>query len=288
MKLSPLLPALAMALLFSCSRTSSELPSHISRSPRELSNPVVAVTGIDPDGWMATGSMQLAQPADSNALRVRAMVPLTNTPAFRTTLELRVDDEPIFWRDLGIGMFDISVPVPLGARRRRVTLLFSPTQALPNGDGRQVGARLESIGFETQNPIKAQPANEITSNPRVHLGDGWGTLETFGGETFRWVENDAQLSIKLGSAHDAVLTMTLEPGPGAAGRPLLLRVLDETGHQVGAVVLERRRLVRLALPLGGSGNDEFKLHVEGGGARVPNDSRVLNFRVFALHAGPWP
>jgi hypothetical protein len=28
--------------------------------------------------------------------------------------------------------------------------------------------------------------------------------------------------------------------------------------------------------------------VEGGGARVPNDSRVLNFRVFALHAGPWP
>lgn len=283
------LPIAGAMLFVSCQGTPAQAPSAKSRSPQELNNPLLAVSGIYPDGWIGkAGSMQLVQPAGSMVLRIRAMVPLTSDGGFRTILELGLDDEPIARRSLGLGSFDLSVPVPEGAGKRRVTLAFDRTQALPGGDGRQVGARLESVDFEKPDPARMQVPNDIVDDLRVHLGDGWGRLETFGSNTFRWVENDAQVQVDLGSARDAVVTLLLEPGPGSAGRPLLVRFLDRSGRQAGAILLDRRRTFRLPLPLQGGRAEIFKLHVEGGGARVSSDSRVMNFRAFAIEAEPWP
>jgi hypothetical protein len=278
----------APLLFISCARAPVAAPSEIGRSQQELNNPLLAVSGIYPDGWIArSGSLQLTQPPGSVVLRVRAMVPLTGDSGFSTVLELRLDDDPIARRRLGLGSFDVSVPVPEDAHTRRVTLAFDRTQALPGGDGRQIGARLESVGFERQNPSHVSATAGIVGDSHVHLGSGWGALETFGGETFRWVENDAQLVLNLGSARDAVVTLMLEPGPGAAGRPLLLRILDESGRQVGAILLDRRQTFRVPLALRGAGTEVFKLHVDGGGTKIPSDSRVLNFRAFAVEVEPW-
>src|SRR5438874_2078652 len=83
-------------LVISCTRTASDLPSSMGRSEQDLNNPLLAVSGIYRDGWMApAASMRLAQPAGSAALRVRALVPLTNNPDFHTILEIRIDDEPL-------------------------------------------------------------------------------------------------------------------------------------------------------------------------------------------------
>jgi hypothetical protein len=218
---------------------------------------------------------------------IRAMVPQIADPAFHTTLELCLDDEPVALRKLGLGSVDISIPVPEGARSHRVTMAFSRTEVLPGGDGRRVGARFESAGFEKQDRSQVSPAADIAIDPRVHLGSRWGPLESFGGETFRWVDNDAQVAVDLAPAHDAVLTLMVEPGPSAAGRPLLLRIVDESGHQAGAILLDRRRTFRLPLPLKAAGTSIFSLHADGGGENIPNQSRILNFRVFAIDVEPW-
>jgi hypothetical protein len=263
------------------------LPYEVGRSPKELDNPLLGVSGIYSDGWIGNAaSLQLAQPPGPESLRVRGVVPRIKDPAFHTNLELRLDDSPVALRKLGLGNFDISIPVPEGAHSRRVTLTFSRTETLPGGDGRRVSARLESVGFVKQDHSKVVPVAEITGGPQVHLGSGWGPLETFSDETFRWVANDAQVAVDI-PGQNAVVTLMLEPGPGAAGQPLLLRVLDESGRQVWAVVLDRRRTVQVPVPLKGGGATVFTLHAEGGGASVPKESRILNFRVFALDAEPW-
>ena len=282
--------AVAALMLFAvCSRTTIEAPSRMGRSQQELRNPVLAVSGIYDDGWIASSaSVQLTQPPGSTVLHVRGMEPLTDDAAFRTVLELRLGDEPIARRSLGLGDFDVFIPVPEGPRPRHVTLAFDRTQILPAGDGRRVGARLESLGFEAPDPARALPAAEIVDDLHVRLGAGWGKLQTLGGETFRWAENDAELLLDLGRAQDAVVTMLLEPGPRSGGRPLLLRVLDESGRQAGAIVLDRRGTFRQPLPLKGGKAQVFHLRIEGGGTTAANDSPAMSFRALAIEAEPWP
>jgi hypothetical protein len=113
------------------------------------------------------------------------------------------------------------------------------------------------------------------------LGSGWGVLETFRNEVFRWVENDAQLLLTASKSGDVTLALFVEPGPGVGG-PFLLKILDGSGRQVNAVKVDRRKSVELSLPVEAGKQNEFRLHVDGGGKRTPQDPRVLNFRVFRI------
>jgi hypothetical protein len=40
--------------------------------------------------------------------------------------------------------------------------------------------------------------------------------------------------------------------------------------------------VKLFVPVEAGKTNEFRLHVDGGGKKAPNDPRVLNFRVFEV------
>jgi hypothetical protein len=288
MKSTSLLFAAPLFFL-SCNQAPVSVPSEVGRGQKDLANPLLAVSGIYPDGWMsASNSLALSQPPGSMVFHIRGMIPQIADPGFHTTVELRLDDQPIALRKLGLGSVDLSIPVPEGSRTHRVTVGFSRTEVLPGGDGRRVGARLESAGFEKQDRSQVTLPADIAIDPRIHLGSEWGPFESFGGETFRWVDNDAQLSLDLAPAHDAVVTLMVEPGPNAGGRPFLLRILDESGHQAGAILLDRRGIFRLPLPLKGTGASVFSLHADLGGASIAKESRVLNFRIFAIDAESLP
>jgi hypothetical protein len=81
--------------------------------------------------------------------------------------------------------------------------------------------------------------------------------------------------------------MEVEAGPGVGGQ-CLLKALDVSGRQVAAVLVEGRKAVKLFIPVETGKPNEFKLHVDGGGRRIQNDPRILNFRVFQVAAEPWP
>ena len=276
--------ALLAALLSSCGRG---LPSKLDRLPAGLNNTELKASGIYGDAWVGeSGSINLKQPSGQQVLSIRGTVPKIADARFRTAMELRMDDKAIAHWNIGLGDFALSAPVFTGGGTRRVTIAFDKSQPLPGGDGRMVGARLSFIGFEPASAKTGNPS-DIVRSLNLQLGGGWGVLETFDNETFRWVNNDALIALTADQSGSAVLSVIVEPGPGVGSKPFVFRVLDAAGRQVGAQPVEKRSVVRLILPVESGKSAEFRLHVDGGGKPARNDPRILNFRVFEIEAAPW-
>jgi hypothetical protein len=131
-------------------------------------------------------------------------------------------------------------------------------------------------------PAGAADAVPGGNGGNVALGKNWGPYETFGGSSFRWVANDAEIVVRgNGLAH---VTIACEGGPSLGAAAFPLRVLDPSGRQVDHVQCAGKdHPVSLLLPA--RGETRYVLHVDGGGHVVAHETRVLDFRVFALDAG---
>jgi hypothetical protein len=272
-------------VLVSCGHPSGTAPSQLDHFPSDLSNPQVDASGIYADGWIAgTASANLQQPGGDQVASVRGTIPEIGDPAFKTDVTLLVDGREMGRRSVGLGDFQFSAPVKNQPGKRRVTVAFSASQQLPAGDGRMVGAQLKFLGFE---PATSTGPVDVVQGPNLQLGSGWGPIEIFHREHFRWVENDAQILITPQKTGDLEVSMEVEAGPGVGGQ-CLLKALDDSGRQVAAVLVQGRKAVKFFIPAETGKPNEFKLHVDGGGGRIPNDPRILNFRVFQIAAEPWP
>src|SRR5262249_46468093 len=124
-------------------------------------------------------------------------------------------------------------------------------------------------------------AKEDIVRPEMGLrfGRGWHGFERWDGEPFRWVGNDAGLSITLPSASAPILSLEVEPGPGVETCPFWLQIRDESGRTAARGLVAGRQIVYLDLPLNPGQTRCFRLHTEGGGRPMPGSSRILNFRV---------
>ena len=272
-------------LLLSCSGKSGSKPSELISIPGDLRKIDLAASGIYADGWTGEHvSLNLQQAPRQNALTVRGTLPKIYDPHFHTEADVRVDNRSLAHQTLGIGEFQFSVPVAEEAGKRHVEINFSSVQPLPNGDGRSVGVKLQSIGFETIRDGEVQ-SQDIVEGSGIELGSAWGERESFHNETFRWVDNDAEFQLTPATSGEEQVTLFLEPGPGIAA-PFLLKVLDQSGRQIDAVRVSRRENAELFLPTEAGKINQFRLHVDGGGKRIPSDPRILNFRVFRVSAKP--
>lgn len=277
-------PLLLALLLASCNRG---LPTKLDHLPANLSNPELRGSGIYADGWIGgKASLDLRQPNGDQIVLIRGEVPVIGESQFRSNLELLVDGEPMARWEVRPGNFAVSAPVPTGSAKRRLTVVFSKLQQLPGSDGRSVGARLSFIGFAPKSATEGEPS-DITRGLNLQLGSGWGVLETFHNETFRWIENDAHIVVAAEHGGDFVLSMIVEPGPGVGGKPFLLKLLDGAGRQVSAEPVRQRERVNFIFPMETGKTNEFQLHLDGGGKPTPNDPRILNFRVFEVEAKLW-
>jgi hypothetical protein len=119
-----------------------------------------------------------------------------------------------------------------------------------------------------------------TQRDAILIGGGWHQLESQMQETFRWVENDAELIIPQSTGTRQTLSLEVEPGPGVGLQPFTLQVLDGEGHTVTTAEVKGREVVNVTLPVTQGQSAVFRLHVEGGGLPAPNDPRILNFRIF--------
>ena len=108
---------LTFACVCSCGRgPGSSLPASLSRFPSDLANPALSLSGIHEDGWIGeTGSVMLEQPSGKQMFTIRGMVPRIDRPDFQTQVELRVDNQSVATKTLGVGEFQMSVPPPNGA-----------------------------------------------------------------------------------------------------------------------------------------------------------------------------
>ena len=120
----------------------------------------------------------------------------------------------------------------------------------------------------------------------VALGSGWYPPESYRGEDFRWVNNDAQLNIAQLLPRSYAVSLAIEPGPGVGLKPFELKVLDADGDPIASLQVLGRQTVSFDVPPGPPKVHQFTLHLDGGGKSALRDERILNFRVFKLSVEP--
>jgi hypothetical protein len=131
--------------------------------------------------------------------------------------------------------------------------------------------------------VSVLPGDVIPPKAGYRLGTGWYPIESFGGETFRWVNNDAMIEVT--GATSAPLELEVEPGPGVELKPFNLVVLDGAGERLTTLSIKGRERIRIPMPADSKPPISIRLHVDGGGKTVSQDARVMNFRVFEYVQG---
>jgi hypothetical protein len=130
----------------------------------------------------------------------------------------------------------------------------------------------------------SSPFSEIAERGNgISLGNGWYDFEKFQGQTFRWMNNDAEIRVTDREEKPRSLVLDLEPGPGLAGQPLRLHVMAND-KDLKTVEVAGRQSIKLDLAESLRKNQvtTLRLHVDGQGKPTSNDSRILNLRVFNI------
>ena len=116
----------------------------------------------------------------------------------------------------------------------------------PN-DPRNLNARVFRIG--RAGASSSLRTRDIAAGDGVILGDGWYPYEYFGGETFRWFDNDACFTLVADRAGSVSVDVTVEPGPGVGCAPFTLEVRDGAGRTVAQRTVRGRETLRFSLPV---------------------------------------
>lgn len=129
--------------------------------------------------------------------------------------------------------------------------------------------------------------NEIVFDASpLALGANWYPYEMYAGQSFRWVDNDAQIKLTAAQRRPWIMEAEVEPGPSLGGAPLQIGVRDASGKTIAQSSPTRgRAYVEFHLPAEHAGM-VLTLFVQSRNAKAPNERRTLNFRVFGLKIKP--
>ena len=131
----------------------------------------------------------------------------------------------------------------------------------------------------------------------LRFGRGWYAAEINHGIVSRWVSDNAGIAINSPTGPGKILSLELQPGPGVDTGRFTLQVRDSAGRTLAQGLVGGREIVHLLLPLRPGQIECFRLHILGGGRRIPSDPRILNFNVLrcfwskhweGIHALPQP
>jgi hypothetical protein len=224
-------------------------------------------------------------------------------PAGRDRLALRFEIQPEPWpagqtSELVVlsNAGSLLASVPLTGERQVVALQvpLDPDQVA------RLRLRIRNIGdmtgdtlpgsFLVLRPDEKQPAtwqsrqsrDIVDPADRLRLGANWHAHEMWNAESFRWVDNDAQIIVRTTPNRPQVLHLEAEIGPAYGGKPGMLSVVDDDGRVLAETELFHRQVLRIELPPAPRNERVLHLRTPGGTTRTPGDPRVLNFRVFRV------
>ena len=175
--------------------------------------------GIYEDGWLSPASeFVLGGSGAAGVVRVRGFVPdLPGNPLGRGELIATLDGQ-VFSLPAATGTFDWLLPLPRAANLTRLSLKFSASAPLPNGDTRPAAAKLELI--------------EVLPTLPTHTFDfgvpGRARLPASGVDQDGWLERRALLTLPAGGQR--VLALQIEY-PDWSGKTLgeLTTTLPQSG-----------------------------------------------------------
>jgi hypothetical protein len=113
----------------------------------------------------------------------------------------------------------------------------------------------------------------------INFGMGWFGPECDGEQVFRWVDNDAEVTVEKPRDPPRPLMFEVAPGPGVRYQAFTLQVIDSNGTVLAETLITRRSRLWLRFPMAGE-KARFRFRVVGGGEPAHRDPRILNFQVF--------
>ncbi len=123
-------------------------PVSLQNFPADLANKNLEYSGIYEDGWVSEQSFfVLSASPTSRFFVVKGMVPQIRDPDFSTMLRVSINGREVAQKNIGLGNFELKVPVVPSKGRQRVDIAFSKYQQLPGADGRITGGKIDFIGF---------------------------------------------------------------------------------------------------------------------------------------------
>lgn len=123
----------------------------------------------------------------------------------------------------------------------------------------------------------------------LFLGNGWHDFERAMDDSFRWVADGAELIVVPSQEKGPSFDLDVEPGPSLGGKPLLIMIEGEDGQRLGSAQLEGRGKISIKLPADKPGKRLLRLRVvDSPNLPVPNDARILNFRVISISQSAKP
>jgi hypothetical protein len=145
----------------------------------------------------------------------------------------------------------------------------------------RVNAREGTFRLTPDGAFDLASPDVVSANLGIRFGRGWYPPENNNGEVSRWAADRAELIVRHDGTLPRTLCLELEPGPGVGQEPFPLAVRAEDGSLVASGTVRERQLVSFRLPEPAAAVERFVLQVPGGGGQpMPNDWRVMNYRVF--------
>jgi hypothetical protein len=155
-------------------------------------------------------------------------------------------------------------------------------QTVASQDGpREYWRLLHKISLQE---VETSETSDITvGNERLGLGSGWYDYEVWRNVRFRWSNGDGQILISPGQPRASTLSVDIEPGPSVRLLPLVVQVRDGDGKVFQTEELSGRTTITIQLPPQSARPVLLVLHAaDGDGKPVPNDPRILKYRVFKM------
>ncbi len=128
----------------------------------------------------------------------------------------------------------------------------------------------------------ADGSDIVKAGSGLTLGTGWYKDETSQGRSFRWVSNDSEIVIHRPQTDLKKLALAIQGGPGLDNAQNFVLHVSNGGHEIAMVHVPGTETLRLDIPVQAGHDSTIKLHVDGGGKKIPKDVRTLNFRVFTI------
>jgi SAM-dependent methyltransferase len=170
------------------------------------------------------------------------------------------------------------VEVPLPVMRWQTTSFWLHTQdngsSIP-GESRILNFRLFKINWKP-----------IPKIDELELGDGWYPTEVMDGEYFRWAGNNAEIIVHSPSGFYQTLQLELQAGPGIGKPSLELNVIDPVNKNVTTIEVVGRQTIEIPIPITRGETTRLYLRTKEGGKTIPDDPRILNFRLFKINWKP--
>jgi 2-polyprenyl-3-methyl-5-hydroxy-6-metoxy-1,4-benzoquinol methylase len=174
----------------------------------------------------------------------------------------------------------LNLPVQVEKTNLYILNVEEGNRPVPN-DPRILNYRVFAMG--TYIPQHVEPTTTLQgAQDIIAFGSGWYPIEFHGGRNFRWANNNVDILIYNASGRFRKLELDIQSGPSLKHGIFQLDLLDNDDVVVVSEKVRSKGIITFDLPIIAHEDNRFRLRVHSGGLPVPNDPRILNFRVFGV------